>query len=181
MHDRVINIAGLARDVGVARTTVEGYVSILEVTLIGFACRDTSRACVSASASTLSSTCSILDLTARRALTCTAAPGSLPSKETPMMKPLCSALAAVTLLAATAPTFAEGSGEHGGQDAKARIARRVDTVFARLDADKDGRISRAEAAKGPRLSRHFDKIDADHDGYVSRAELSASIERHMQR
>jgi Ca2+-binding EF-hand superfamily protein len=98
-----------------------------------------------------------------------------------MKKLLCSALAAATLLATAAPAFAEGSGERGGEDAKARIARRVDAVFARLDADKDGRISRAEAAKGPRLSRHFDKIDADHDGYVSRAELSASIERHIQR
>jgi Ca2+-binding EF-hand superfamily protein len=98
-----------------------------------------------------------------------------------MMKPLCSALAAATLLAATTPTFAEGAGGRGGEDTKARIARRVDTVFARLDADKDGRISRAEVAKRPRLSRHFDKVDADHDGYVSRAELSAAIERHAQR
>jgi len=68
-----------------------------------------------------------------------------------------------------------------GNDAKARIARRVDMAFERLDADKDGRISRAEAAKGPRVSRHFDKIDADKDGYVSRAELTAALERFVQR
>lgn len=90
-----------------------------------------------------------------------------------MKKPLCSALAAALLFAA-APAFAEGD------DAKARIARRVDKTFEKLDADKDGRISRAEAAKGPRLSRNFDKVDADHDGYVSRAELSAALERLAQ-
>jgi Ca2+-binding EF-hand superfamily protein len=91
-----------------------------------------------------------------------------------MKKPLCSALAAALLFSAT-PAFA------GGDDAEARIARRVDNAFVKLDADKDGRISRAEAAKGPRLSRNFDKIDADHDGYVSRAELSAALERFVQR
>ncbi len=91
-----------------------------------------------------------------------------------MKKPLCSALAAAILFAA-APVFADGD------DAKARIAKRVDKAFEKLDADKDGRISRAEAAKGPRLSRTFDKIDADKDGYVSRAELTAALERFAQR
>jgi hypothetical protein len=102
----------------------------------------------------------------------------------PMMKPIYSALAAVALLTAAAPAFADGAGGPGGpggDDVKARIARRVDAAFAKLDADKDGRISRAEAAKGPRLSRKFDKIDADHDGYVTRAELSAALERRAQR
>jgi Ca2+-binding EF-hand superfamily protein len=91
-----------------------------------------------------------------------------------MNKPLCSALATALLFAAV-PAFADGD------DAKTRIAKRVDNAFAKLDGDKDGRISRAEAAKGPRLSRSFDKIDADHDGYVSRAELSAALERRAQR
>lgn len=92
-----------------------------------------------------------------------------------MNKLLCTILTAVILFAAAAPTFADGD------DARARIARRVDAVLARLDADKDGRISRAEAAKGPRLSRNFDKVDADRDGYVSRAELTAALERRAQR
>jgi Ca2+-binding EF-hand superfamily protein len=96
-----------------------------------------------------------------------------------MTKLLCTTLTAALLFAAAAPAFAEGD------DAKARIARRVDEVFARLDADKDGRISRAEAARrdgaGPRLSRNFDKVDADRDGYVSRAELTAALEHRAQR
>ena len=54
---------------------------------------------------------------------------------------------------------------------------KVDQVFARLDADHDGRISRPEAEKGKRLANHFDKIDADRDGYVTRAE-DAHDRRH---
>jgi len=50
---------------------------------------------------------------------------------------LFSAAAAATVLVAV-PAFAQS------EDAKARIARRVDEAFARLDTDKDGRISRAE-------------------------------------
>jgi len=92
-----------------------------------------------------------------------------------MQKLVCSTVTAAILFAATAPGFADTD------DANARIATRVEAAFARLDADKDGRISRAEAAKGPRLSRSFDKVDADHDGYVSRAELTAALERRARR
>jgi|SRR3954464_4537860 Ca2+-binding EF-hand superfamily protein len=85
-----------------------------------------------------------------------------------------SLLAAVTLLAGlAAPAFA--GGDHA-QLTEAQIAERLDKVFARLDTDKDGRISQAEAAKGKRLAKHFDKVDADHDGFVSRAELNAAMQ-----
>ena len=95
-----------------------------------------------------------------------------------MKKPLCTVLAVASLLVAAAPSFAEGA---EGEDASVRIAKRVEAAFARLDADKDGRISRAEAANGKRLARKFDKVDADHDGYVTRAELTAALERRAQR
>jgi predicted AAA+ superfamily ATPase len=35
-HGQVVNVSGIARDCGVARTTVEGYLEILEDTLLGF-------------------------------------------------------------------------------------------------------------------------------------------------
>ncbi|HET9622715.1 MAG TPA: EF-hand domain-containing protein [Kofleriaceae bacterium] len=93
-----------------------------------------------------------------------------------MMKPLCAVLAAASLMAVAAPAFA------GDDDAmKARVSRRVDQVFAKLDADGDGRISKAEAEKGPKMSKAFDRVDADHDGFVSRAEMSAAVERRMAR
>lgn len=42
--------------------------------------------------------------------------------------------------------------------------------LAKLDANGDGAIDRAEAAKAPRLSEHFDKLDANHDGRISAEE-----------
>jgi Ca2+-binding EF-hand superfamily protein len=84
-------------------------------------------------------------------------------------------LAATTLVVATAtPVRAD-------EARPSPVAAKVDKVFARLDADRDGRISRPEAEKGNRLANHFDKIDADRDGFVTRGELSAAIERARAR
>jgi Ca2+-binding EF-hand superfamily protein len=93
-----------------------------------------------------------------------------------MKKPLCVVLASASLLAVAVPAFA------GDDDAmKAKVSKRVDAVFAKLDADKDGRISRDEASKGPKMAKMFDRVDADHDGFVSRAEMSAAVQRRMER
>jgi len=57
----------------------------------------------------------------------------------------------------------------------------------RMDADGDGRISRAEfdaakaardgKARGPRMAFDFDAIDADKDGYIVRSEVMAHRDR----
>jgi Ca2+-binding EF-hand superfamily protein len=87
------------------------------------------------------------------------------------------AAAGLTLTTLIAPAFAEDTPD--GNDAHAaKLAKHVDDVFARLDTDKDGKISKAEASKGPRLSKNFDTVDADHDGFVTKAELSAAMARH---
>jgi hypothetical protein len=49
-------------------------------------------------------------------------------------------------------------------------------VLKELDADSDGKISRAEAAKGL-LPAPFDAIDADKDGFLTEAELVRAITR----
>lgn len=92
------------------------------------------------------------------------------------MKQHLKSIVAVTVLSVF--STAAFAGDDG--DAKARAAKRVDEAFAKLDVDKDGKISRDEASKGPRMSKHFDTIDADHDGFVTRAELSAAIARHAK-
>jgi len=48
----------------------------------------------------------------------------------------------------------------------------------KADTDGDGRISRAEAAKMPKLAGHFDQIDANKDGYLSQEELQAFRAAH---
>ena len=88
------------------------------------------------------------------------------------MKKLAAFAAAASLLVAV-PAFAA--------DKPRSVNEKVDRVFARLDADHDGRISRAEAEQGKRFANHFDRIDADRDGFVTRAELAAMIEKRMER
>jgi Ca2+-binding EF-hand superfamily protein len=84
------------------------------------------------------------------------------------------AAAAAALLLTAAPAFA-------GNRARPPVNQQVDRVFARLDADHDGRISRPEAERAGRLANHFDKVDRDRDGYVTRGELAAAIERRRER
>lgn len=40
-----------------------------------------------------------------------------------------------------------------------------------LDQDRNGSISRQEAAQAPRLQRNFDRLDANRDGQLSHEEL----------
>ena len=54
---------------------------------------------------------------------------------------------------------------------------KAEDVIARLDTDKDGAISKDEAAANPRLAEHFDTIDADHDGKLTAAELTAAFSK----
>jgi len=52
--------------------------------------------------------------------------------------------------------------------------------FEEADADHDNSISREEAKKLPKVSKHFDKIDANNDGKLDREELEASMEKMRQ-
>ncbi len=47
--------------------------------------------------------------------------------------------------------------------------------MARLDTDRDARISRKEAEPAERLAVHFDEIDADDDGCPSRDEIATAL------
>jgi Ca2+-binding EF-hand superfamily protein len=58
-----------------------------------------------------------------------------------------------------------GDRKHGGRGDGARDA------MAKLDTDKDGRISRAESAAGEgKFATRFDQMDVNKDGYVDRAD-----------
>ena len=43
--------------------------------------------------------------------------------------------------------------------------------FVKLDANKDGKLSKTEVPAEHPLSAHFDMLDTDKDGSVSKAEL----------
>lgn len=87
-------------------------------------------------------------------------------------------LFAVALIAAAttalAPPALAGDRDGGGGTPKGRRGKAVmKRLLAKLDRDRDGRISSAEAAAAPRFAKRFAKIDRDGDGYVTRAELKA--------
>lgn len=94
---------------------------------------------------------------------------------------------AIGQTAQTAVQAPKAAKAHTRADVQAMIA----THFARLDADRDGFLTRAEAdaamqarrAKparpaGERLDRRFDRLDSDNNGSISRAEFDAA---HAQR
>jgi len=83
------------------------------------------------------------------------------------------AVAALGVAALAAPAFADDA-------TSTKRAKHVDDVLARLDTNKDGKISKDEASKGPRLSKHFDEVDTDHDGFVTKAELTAAMAHHAK-
>ena len=54
------------------------------------------------------------------------------------------------------------------------MATSTDSALARLDTDKDGRVSSTEASADAAFDSGFAAMDADADGFVTSAELQAS-------
>ena len=54
-------------------------------------------------------------------------------------------------------------------------SRSDDSGFAKLDKNKDGYISKAEAKGEPELAKNFDKWDLNNDGKINRAEYLAAM------
>ena len=48
-------------------------------------------------------------------------------------------------------------------------------VFAALDANKDGKVSQAEAQRNTIVSQDFTDADKNHDGFLSRDEFAAAF------
>ena len=56
---------------------------------------------------------------------------------------------------------------HGQMD----HSQMADDAFAKLDANKDGKLSKSEMAKDPKAA-HFSMLDTDKNGSLSRAEFA---------
>ena len=99
--------------------------------------------------------------------------------------------AAVAALIAT-PTFAQqGRGlERGAGVTRAQVEARVRDMFARVDANRDGFVTQAEAQafrgaaragrqenRGERSEARFARLDANRDGSISRDEFFARAGR----
>jgi hypothetical protein len=74
-------------------------------------------------------------------------------------------------------------GPHGDVTRQQVIAH-TDEMFARLDADRDGRVTPDEMRamgehRRDEMRQHmFERLDVNHDGNVSRDEFAAAHERH---
>ncbi|MEO8022185.1 EF-hand domain-containing protein [Polaromonas sp.] len=55
------------------------------------------------------------------------------------------------------------------------VAQEVEAAFQRADVNKDGRLSRQEAARFPVIEQHFDQIDTNHDQMLSPEEFQAAL------
>lgn len=105
-------------------------------------------------------------------------------------------IAAGALLAVAAPALAQTAEKPQGMTLEQFQAKNGDKMFARLDTDKDGKISREEfeafrkqnakvdaaATKaGKRGERMFARFDKDKDGFLSRTEADAVLAWRFKR
>lgn len=72
---------------------------------------------------------------------------------------------ALTLLLGVSVSYAQQTGEKQNPDHQ--------SMFERLDTDKDGKISKAEADKAEkgRLKDNFSKIDTNGDSFITKEEM----------
>lgn len=68
-----------------------------------------------------------------------------------------------------------------------QVVERTDQMFARLDANNDGRFTPEEARQAgeqrrtQRQTRMFDRLDLDHDGSITREEMTQARAQHQGR
>lgn len=86
------------------------------------------------------------------------------------------ALAVAGVVAATAAVAAPQQAASQAASPE-QCQQRAGQMFDIVDANKDGSISRAEAAARPRLAERFDRLDANKDGRISREEWTQAHAR----
>ncbi len=78
----------------------------------------------------------------------------------------------VSMLLAAIPCVALAADQVG--ISKKELDAKFDQLFKAVDANEDGKISRAEAElKAPAMAENFDAIDTKHDGGLTKAEIRA--------
>lgn len=51
-------------------------------------------------------------------------------------------------------------------------AKDIDAAFVKADANKDGKLDKAESQTMPAVAERFDQLDANTDGFLSRDEFA---------
>ncbi|MDF1485931.1 EF-hand domain-containing protein [Ramlibacter sp. H39-3-26] len=81
------------------------------------------------------------------------------------------ALLAVALASCMAAQSQATAAQPEAAPAKSRGELKAERQFQMLDANGDGKLSRAEVALLPPLAAAFDEADTDHDGFVGMDEV----------
>lgn len=89
---------------------------------------------------------------------------------------LTAVFAAALPLAALAQTAQPKQPTQPGGAGQAPAASTPEVAFMRADADGDGKLSKAEAARIPQVAAKFDALDKDKDGMLSMGEYMAAFE-----
>jgi len=86
-------------------------------------------------------------------------------------------LAAVALVGTLHGAFANEASNDAAPSPErvARMKAQFDKRFADADTDHDGKLSRQEAQKMPRVARHFDEIDTGKTGFVTKEQVQAKV------
>lgn len=126
----------------------------------------------------------MFDDTVRKAMTLTATPRGL--SRTPLI--LAAATAALLAMGAQAQTPAAASqlqpappaavvSTAAAAAAPKYTAKDIDRAFGFIDGNRDGKISREEAAGFRGVARHFDEADSNKDQVLSREEFESALNR----
>lgn len=107
----------------------------------------------------------MLTLTAAAALFATSAQAQTEEPTAPA--PVQAALPAQPAQPAKAAAIATAAPKHS--------AKEIERAFNFMDTNKDGKISREEAAGFRGVARHFDEADTNKDGFLSREEFENAL------
>lgn len=86
----------------------------------------------------------------------------------------------LALIAALPLAALAQSGGKPAQPGQAPASSTPEIAFMRADADGDGKLSKAEAARLPAVAQKFDALDKDKDGALSMTEYMAGFEAPKQ-
>jgi EF hand len=86
----------------------------------------------------------------------------------------------IAALAAALPLTALAQQAQPGQPAQQPAASTPEVAFMRADANGDGKLSKAEAARIPSVGSKFDALDKDKDGMLSMGEYMVAFEAPKQ-
>lgn len=100
--------------------------------------------------------------------------------------PSLAALTRTLTLSAAAALLAMGSAHSQTPQAPAPLAAaeapaprytasKLELAFNYIDGDRDGKLSREEAAGFRGVAKHFDQADTDRDNFLSREEFNAAM------